>query len=281
MDKRIKKLFSPGFILIMSKLKKYFQIIKIIFLIRLGADVSFRFSFLATILGSFCFISLYIAVIKLLMQNVIIPGWGINEMWLLLGLFIIFCYATFFLFWRGLWFLPEHIRNGQLDFYLTKPIDSQFIVSVAGGGTHNFLAMLFGLLFTVWSIFNLNLQLETWQILLSGFALLVSILDFYSIAFFFGCLNFKMGYLGDASYRVFDFQAFSRYPTEVFKNLPIAAFVIVMPFSLVTTIPTQILLGHNLTFTSFSVFILVSFLVICFSRWFWFHSIRNYTSASS
>ena len=148
----------------MKNLKKYLVIFRLIILTRLSADLSFRMSFFATLIGSFCFIFLYIATLFLLMSHVQFGAWGEKEMWLFLGVFLIFCFLVFYIFWRGLWNFPENVRTGLLDFYLTKPLDSQFIVSIAGGGFHNLLAVVFGIVLTLWSMSVLNLQIG----LLSG-----------------------------------------------------------------------------------------------------------------
>ena len=264
----------------MKKFKKYLSIFKLIFLTRLSADLSFRMSFLATIIGSFCFIFLYMATLFLLMPHVQFGIWGQKEMWLFLGIFLIFCYTIFYIFWRGLWFLPENIRNGQLDYFMTKPIDLQFLVSILGGGTNNLLAVIFGVILTVWSASILGLQISILNLLFFIVTLSLSILDFYSMAFFFVILNLRFGYLGEAAYEIWDLQSFSRYPIEAFNKIPLIGYFIAIPFSLIITIPAKTLLVSTLQYGEIFIFSLISIFLIYAVRKFWQHEIKFYTSGN-
>ena len=265
----------------MKTIKKYLTIFKLLVSTRLSADLSFRVSFLATIAGSFCFIVLYIATLVLLMPYVNFGPWGKQEMWLFLGVFLIFCYTVFYLFWRGLWHFPENVRNGRLDFYLTKPLDSQFFVSIAGGGLHNLCAMIFGIILVAWSFQNLGLSFNVVNFISFIITLILAILDFYSLAFFFVVLNLRFSYLGEAAYEIWDFQSFSRYPTDAFNNVPLIGYLIAIPFSVIITIPANTLLFKDLRIMEILVFFLASLIFMFLVRKFWFHELKHYSSASS
>jgi ABC-2 type transport system permease protein len=264
----------------MKNLKKYLSVFKLIFLTRLSADLSFRMSFFAAITGSFCFIFLYIITLFLLMPHVRFGIWGQKEMWLFLGVFLIFCYTVFYVFWRGLWNFPENVRKGQFDFYLTRPLDSQFITTIAGGGVHNLLAVIFGIILTIWSISILGLEINFVNFILFVITLSFSILDFYSLAFFFVILTFRFGYIGEAAYEVWNLQSFSRYPTEAFTKIPLIGYFIAIPFSLIITIPAKTLLVSTLEYGEVFIFILISISLILAVRQFWQHEIKFYASGS-
>lgn len=266
----------------MHTFKRYLNVFIRAKIARLIADLGFRMNFFTGIIGSFCFVALYIITINLLMPKISLGNWTIKEMWVLLGNFIIFCYAVFYLFWRGMFNLVDGIRTGSLDFYLLKPMDSQFFISFGdGGGVHNLLLIIAGFFFTLWSITSLGVSPSIFQWLLWLVTMFIAIIDFYSALFLLGMLNFHLGYLGEAVFQIFELQGLSRYPMEAFSKLPVAIAIIAIPFSALTTIPTKILINMPITQVEIFGYFLISILFICGVRFIWFRELKHYTSASS
>lgn len=266
----------------MNTLKRYLRFFIRARAARLIADLGFRMNFFTGIVGSFCFVALYIITIQLLMPKISLENWTIKEMWVLLGTFIVFCYTVFYLFWRGMANLVDGIRTGALDFYLLKPMDSQFFISFGdGGGVHNLLLMGAGLMLTIWSVGNLGLSPSIFQWLLWLITLVVAILDFYSALLLLGMLNFHFGYLGEAVFQIFELQGLSRYPMDAFSKLPLAIAVLAIPLSALTTIPTKILINMPTSITEIFSYFLVSALFVGGIRLMWFRELKRYSSASS
>lgn len=262
-------------------MKKHLKIFLLMIKTYLSEELSFRLNFLMELVGTFCFIGLYVAMIIFLMSRISFGSWTIKEMWILLGNFLIICYSIFYFFWRGMLHLVENIRNGSLDFYLTKPVDSQFFVSIHGGGVHNLLAIITGIIVLIWAILNLGINPSPLQIAFLVLTIIAGILDFYSLLLFLATLNFHFGYLGEASFQIFEFQNFSRYPMEAFKALPLGLLFLVIPFSALTSVPSMILINKIFPWTEVLIFLLASLFLIFAVRKYWFREINYYSSASS
>ena len=266
----------------MKKMRPYFRVFIKAKIARLIADLGFRMNFLSGIVGSFCFVALYIITLQLLMPKISFPSWTIKEMWVLLGTFIILCYTVFYLFWRGMANLVDGIRTGSLDFYLLKPMDSQFFISFGdGGGVHNLLLIIAGFFFTFWAVGNLGLSPSAFQWSFWLITLIIAILDFYSALFLLGMLNFHFGYLGEAVFQIFELQGLSRYPVEAFNKLPMVIAVIAIPLSALTTIPTKILINMPISTVEMLSYCILSTLFILGVRFMWFRELKYYSSASS
>lgn len=266
----------------MNSINKYFMVFIKMKIAKLIADLGFRMNFVAGIVGSVCFVLLYIITIVILMPKISFLNWTIKEMWVLLGTFIVFCYSVFYLFWKGMMDLVEGIRTGSLDFYLLKPIDSQFYISFCeGGGIHNLMLMIFGFLFTCWAVFSLGLSPTVFQWLMWIITVFIAIMDFYSVLFLLGMLNFHFGYLGEAVFQIFDLQGISRYPMEAFSKLPIGVAILAIPFSALTTVPTKILINMQISWIEIGIYIFVSIVFIFGVRLMWFKELDRYSSASS
>lgn len=265
----------------MKTLIKYSTIYSIYFRTSLSRDLSFRLNFFMSIIGSFCFVALNFFTIYFLIQKVEIGSWTNNEMLILLGNFYISSYAIFFFFWRGFTSLIRNIRNGGFDFYLIKPIDSQFLVSILGGGLHNLLAIIFGVWLVFYGISLSGAHQSLYSISMWLVVSVISILDCYSFCFLLLTLNFRFGYLEEILSIALSYQSFARYPIDAFTRLPVYLLVFAIPFSLITTIPTLVLIKPPQTYIPLLItFLITSFVFILSVRKIWKSSIKNYTSSN-
>jgi len=214
------------------------------------------------------------------MQKVNIGRWSYDQMVVLLGNFYILSYSIFFLFWRGFLYLVRNIRDGTFDYNLVRPADSQFLVSLIGGGFHNLLAIIFGLVVILFGVHNLQINPSLLQIIAWIVSSVLSIFACYSYILLIITLNFKYGYLEEVINLAFSFQDFSRYPLDAFTKLPFYLLFFAIPFSALTTIPSTILIDTIFPVKSFLIFSILCILFILFVRKVWLISLKNYTSSS-
>lgn len=264
----------------MTKFKKYFSIFVIYSKNTLSRDISFRLSFFMSLIGSFCFVLLNFFIVYFLMQKVNIGRWSYDEMIILLGNFYVLSYSIFLLFWRGFIHLVRDIRSGAFDYNLVRPVDSQFLVSLTGGGFHNLLSVIFGFFVIGWGIVNLGSGLNLIQIATWTITMLLSILACYSYILLIITLNFRYGYLEEVINLAFGFQDFAKYPIDAFSKLPFYLLFFAIPFSSLTTIPSIILIDTIFPTSKFLVFSAICIIFILFVRKVWVISLKNYTSSS-
>jgi len=233
-----------------------------------------------SIFGGFCYVALNFFIIFFLTQRVSLFGWTQKEMFVLLGSFYILTYAMFLFFWRGFINLIRGIRDGTFDYYLTRPVDSQFLISAVGGGIHNLLALIFGIFVVFYGVNLLQINLSLFQIIAWAFAIIVSVVACYSYVLLLITLNFKYGYIEEVLDLGFSFQNASKYPLDAFTKLPIYLLLFTLPFSALTTIPTHILIDTIFPTQMFVLFIGGSILFIILVRLIWLRSLKSYTSSS-
>jgi ABC-2 type transport system permease protein len=264
----------------MNNLNRYLKIWFIFFRTSLARDLSFRLSFFTGIIGSFCFVALSYFLIFFITSKANFGNFSQAEMWVLLGNFYILQYLVFFFFYRSAIRLIRNIRSGAFDFYLLKPMDSQFMVSVLSGGVHNLLAILFGVAVLVWSLINLGNPVNIYQIVFAIITIILGSVAFYSLVLLLICLNFRYGYLEDVLGFLISFQELARYPIDAFLRLPLLVLIFVIPFSALTTVPTVILIAGEFPVTMVSLFLFFSAVFILLVRKLWFKTIRQYTSGN-
>ena len=205
----------------------------------------------------------------------------------------------------------ELIRNGNLDFVLLKPIDTQFLVSfekvnlamlnqvlLAGALLCYSLIHLSHLELVMSALQNLILSgqwlalLEicyqgTVQILMYCLLLAVGVAFFYSLMISLASSSIWFG----RNQGLYDFwfyiTVFARYPRSIYSGSPTGevirfAFSYVIPILLVVTVPSRLLLSKALEpswITLVSVFVTLALLFI--SRYIFKWSLNSYRSASS
>jgi ABC-2 type transport system permease protein len=231
-------------------------------------------------MGGFCFVLLNYFLITFLFQKITIGPWTQKEMIVFLGNFYIIWYAIFFFFYRGYVYLIRYIRSGLFDYYLIRPADTQFLVSVIGGGIHNLIAIIFGVVLLIYGLVQLQLMPSILSIALWPIVITSAILDCYGFILLLVMLNFRYGYLEEVVNLAFSVQEFSRYPIDAFTRMPVYIFLFALPFSAVATMPSILLMNKLLPFKEIGIFLMCSGIFLFIVRRMWLAALRNYTSVA-
>lgn len=214
----------------------------------------FRFSFIQNMAYSQDFLiwsaidivwgAVNIIFFKLLLLNVPnLSGWTFNELLLPLG--IIQLLNAFM--WGGVYSnmknLVDNINKGTLDFFLSKPISSQFLVSFRQTDFNLFPSVIIGCFLTVYGL-QLNQVLSLSHLLMIFLFLISGSLIIYSLWFISVTFAMWFGRLSNIIYlfpRIFDA---SRYPVSIFPPLVRFVLTFIVPVALVGFFPASIILGR-------------------------------------
>ena len=251
----------------------------------LAREMAFRANFVVKMFVEVLWLSMLLVFYQMLFaQTEHVADWNRGQY-----LFFVGCYFTFqglieALFLENCNQFADLVRTGDLDFYLLKPIDEQFLVTfrvfdwscvpnvVMGAGV-----MLFGLGELGWAV-------EPWRVplfllmlacgagLAYGFLLL---LTSASVWFMRNQSLFEMWWL---------FTTLMRYPREIFKG-PWASpmgwfFSFIVPIMLVTNVPARLMV-KALEPLVVMYALAATAAVLIGSRWFFRAALRRYRSASS
>ena len=97
----------------------------------LARELEFRISFLLTAGSTVLWAIFSMALAGMIFTNVRqVGGWDLDRMLVLTGTFLIADSLSSAFIQRNMQRLAEMINKGELDFVLTRPISSQFLVSV-------------------------------------------------------------------------------------------------------------------------------------------------------
>lgn len=212
----------------------------------------------------------------LFLQVPTIAGWTKEQVFILVGIYMIIDTFTWSFFWRNMQMYVESIFTGTLDFQLIKPIDTQFLLSFQHIGFTNMPRMIVG-------FFMLGIYLKEVQPLYLFFSIVMSffsLLVIYALWFFTSTFTFYVEKLDNIIEIVPAMRRVWSIPSDVFSGPVGALFTIIIPLALISTTPSRILLGQ---IKWIEILILPSFALLLFvgSRKFFHHAIKKYSSVGS
>ncbi len=254
-------------------------------------DMTFRANFIIDCVSSLSWVFMNLGWYLLIFQHT--PeigagtGWGKHEFFVFLAttLLVNSLMQTFFM--PNASELSEQIRTGQLDFALLKPIDTQFLVSVAKVEWSNLANAVFALVLLAYSLAKLDFEPGWWQWILYPLYVAAGLAVLYSLMIALASISVYLG----RNQSLYDFwfyiTTFSRYPLEIYNGpigTPLAwLFTFIVPILVVVNVPARILARpfseQSWSLAAFTVAATAGCLLA--SRWLFTRALSAYRSASS
>ena len=247
----------------------------------LARELEFRSNFLFSAVSTAVWAVLSIVLAGLVFGNVRdIRGWDMDRMFIVTGSFLIVESLMSALFQRNMQKLSELVNKGELDFVLTKPISSQFLVSIRYLDFGDLPTAVVGLFYVGLGVQRLGLQPGPVDVALWGLMLLCALASFYALWFMTVTLVLYTGRIENVAAVMDPVVRLARVPTDVFRGAAKPLLVYVIPVATISTLPAQALLGIlDPTMAPYQVLLALGLLWA--SHRFWHFSLRRYTSASS
>jgi ABC-2 type transport system permease protein len=206
-------------------------------------------------------------------------GWSFLEALALFGIYLVFEEFIYGVLTLNLSRLPQFIQNGDLDFILLKPVNSQFQVSLRRLPLMSLPTALFGIGVMIYATLGLG-TLTPANILLTLLLFLNGVVIIYSMwvlllttAFWFVKVENVTGIFNA-------FFAAGRFPVSAFPSWVRFILTFIVPIAFITTVPASAAVGR-LTWTMGLASFVIAALLLCLSHLFWRVALASYTSASS
>jgi ABC-2 type transport system permease protein len=209
-----------------------------------------------------------------------IGSWTFPEMLIMLGVSRIMVVPVWAWMYQSFSQISALISKGNLDLLLTKPINSQFMVSVRHFSFSIAPSLIGGLILITFGFRMLNYVPSILSIGLALILLIVSIIMIYGMYFSTISLILFVDRLNNI-HHIFP-HAFDsgRYPPEIFPGILQRILTTAIPIGLMIVVPA----GALLLKTDLWQVVKLSILAIIFfnlSRWLWTKGLSRYSSASS
>lgn len=261
-------------------MSRYWRVYRTFFVSSFARELEFRANFIAKVAQNCVWVFFFVMILLVIYRNTnTVAGWSKGDAFILAASCFLMNAVIGALF-LSLMEIPQQVRQGTLDFVITKPIDTQFWVSTRKFNFDQIGSLLAGFVMVWYGLFVTGARpsLEQWI----AYVLLVagSLAIFYSFYLILMTLGIwlvrvdNLWVLGESVMQV------ARYPMDIYSATIQRFFTFLVPLAFVATIPArQLVRGFNPAMLSVGLAWAVASVV--FARWFWNFALRHYTSASS
>jgi ABC-2 type transport system permease protein len=248
--------------------------------------VEFRANFFVNMFTNFAWVFSLLIFLGIIYNNTqSVAGWTKGEMFILFGTYSVLRGVSNSLFYNNLSQIPTTVRMGTMDFVLTKPVNSQFYVSLRYIALEDLGQTAGGLLVMVlgWSQLHHSPPAAS-SVLAYSLMLLMGLVIFYSLNLLLMTLSFWLVRLDNLMVLADTVFGIARTPIDIFGafgKIPVLALTYVLPLAFLAAMPVAALFGKINPMTGvLESSAIAGFLLTC-STLFWAKATRSYSSASS
>jgi len=259
---------------------RYFRLYKHIFQFTLVKNLAYPQNFLLWSLMDIVWAIVNLGFFRILLLNIPhISGWTWEELTIPLGLFYLLNAFIWGAMHTNMKQIPLDVNKGNLDLYLTRPVNSQFLLSTRNINFSLIPSIVVGA-FLTWYGYSLNHLLNVQNLLLALLFLTTSATICYSLWFMSVTISIwfnRLLNIPEVFTTVFDV---AKYPVDIYPPLARFLLLTVFPLGLVLFLPSEIILGRiSISYLFFPI--LAAGILLFISHKFWNFALRHYSSASS
>lgn len=263
-------------------LKKNFRVLRELVRLRFQNLMMFRLGFFGPFLVDGSLFAVQLLVFEAVYGNVDRIGtWGRGEMMLYIGSFSLLNAVNMVIYFFGVVEIPQKIKNGEMDLYLTKPVSPLFRLSFERINPGSVPLIFMSILIIAYGVKVSKAEFTPVQVLsYMGWMLLMQIL-YYEMsviirsASFYLVSNARLYQLEEAG-----LDLCMKLPGIAFYGIYKVIFYCILPYGIMATLPVQSMIGELSPKTAVhGLFILVVFSGL--TIFLWRNGIRHYNSASS
>jgi ABC-2 type transport system permease protein len=260
--------------------ERYWKIYKTFFSSSFRRELEFRVNFFAKVIQNIMWIFFFLMILLVVYGNTdSVAGWSRGESFVLAAtIFLMSAFSSALFF--SLQEIPQQVRMGTLDFVVTKPLDSQFWVSVRKFNFDQIGTLIAGLVMVGIGVTQAGVSPSLTQWLAYSVLVFASLVLYYSFnlalmttAIWLVRVD-NLWVLGESATQV------ARFPLDIYGASLQRFLTFVVPLGFLATVPARMLvLAVDWPMTLVGV--LWAAAAFLLSRRFWRYAMRHYSSASS
>jgi ABC-2 type transport system permease protein len=222
----------------------------------------------------------FIFFTSLINYTQVIGDWNKGQSLIVLGIFRLMVIPVWGWMFNSFHTLPRLLSEGKLDMIITKPADSQFLVSTRSFSFSILPSLFSGTVFTLMGFSLLHLSLNMFQVVVFFWLIFVSVVLIYALYFLTMTAALFTDRL-DNIYHIFTaLYDSSKYPAQIYPVFWQRFLTTVFPLALMIIVPAESLFVP-INFSRLVQFHLLTLFFLIVSRRIWFRGLRRYSSASS
>ena len=172
-------------------------------------------------------------------------GWPFEQFLLLIGTFM-FMMGIVHTFFRAIpWRVSHWVERGDLDKYITKPVDLLAHITMDCFDDDGILPIFGGIIIVIYSLIKLEIQLTLLQILGYSALMVGGVVLWYAILVMISSVAFvSVKGTGAVSDLLFTLSEFSKFPLPIFGSFITFLMTFILPFGIASYYPSVILLNR-------------------------------------
>ncbi len=244
-------------------------------------ELQYRVNFVVQLFQSAIALTTGLVVVALVYSHTDeLNGWSRNELLCVLGVQILMGGVIRTYIQPNMTRLIEEVREGTLDYALTKPEDAQMIVSVREVRIWQVLDLFSGLAVLGVGISRLTTDLGLVDALAFGVALLVGALLIYCFWLVIATGAFWIVNMWHAIELFDGIYLTGRWPVGIYPGWLRYTVTFLVPIAFAVTVPAEAVTSR-LDWKTLLVAIVFAIALFGFTRWFWRFGLRRYSGASA
>ncbi len=250
---------------------------------RVGAlnELQYRANFFIEVFQSFLALGTGFVGLALVFNHTdSLSGWSRSELLAVMGIHILMGGLIKITIQPNMERLMGDVQQGTLDYTLTRPADSQILVSVREVRIWQTVDFLMGLIVLVVALVQIQARIGLWQAIGFGIALSMGGVMIYCFWLMLTTGAFWVVRM-DQIVELFQgvYQA-GRWPVSIYPPWLRVGLTFLIPVAFAVTVPAEALTGR-LTWQTMLVAVALTAFLFVLARWVWKTGLRNYTGASA
>ena len=250
---------------------------------RVGAmnELQYRANFAVQIVQSFISLFTGLAVLALVFsQTSSLNGWSQAELLVVMGVFVLMNGIVQTAIQPNMEKLMEDVRQGTLDFILTKPEDAQVLSSVREVRIWHAVDVVVGVIVLGVAIAQLQAGVGPVAALAFAVALLLGALMIYCFWLILTISAFWVVRVDEIVELFSGVYQSGRFPVTIYPDWLRVGLTFLVPIAFAVTVPAEGLTGR-LTPTTLAGAAVFAVALLAFTRWLWRTGLKRYSGASA
>jgi ABC-2 type transport system permease protein len=265
-----------------QSLSKNMRIFFMLLKLRFARLTEFRLSFFGPFFVDSSLFIIQVLIFKTIYANVdSIGGWGQGQMLIFIGTFSLINALNMILYFFGVITIPDKVKNGSLDLYLTKPVSPLFRISFESIDPGSL-----PLLLTSFAIIGYGVSVSAFipsmsQIILYTYFVIIMTILWYDMEVILRSLSFFIISVDNITkIEAACLELSFTVPGIALRGFFKLLFYFILPYGIMATIPVQALSG-SLSLSGAFLFSGVVLVFTLITALLWKTGLRHYNSASS
>lgn len=265
----------------MRHLTRYFRLWSAFLKMSFMADLEYRVNVVLRVIGELFWYAMQLSVFEVLYTHTnSISGWDVNEMRVFMGTLFLTDVVYMILFHENMDQMASAARSGDLDLYLVKPVNSQFMVSMRKIGVAYFANLLLTGSYFIWAVSRLEQSVGPAQLLTYIPMCALGLTICYSLRFMFATVSVVLQGAANVQFLWHQFYRLATRPDPLYPSFVRFTILSVFPLAFFASVPARVVV-EGISWDLVAAAIFLAAFTLWLSNFFWERALRRYASTSS